>query len=52
VSLEAFEMKKLPLIGLIIGAIAAGFALLLRKKDEEPVTEDPGSAAGGAPPTA
>jgi hypothetical protein len=49
-------MKKLPLIGLVIGAIAAGFALLLRKKDEEPVgepvTEDPGSAAGGAPPTA
>ena len=25
-------MKKLPIIGLIIGAIAAGFALMKRKK--------------------
>jgi len=27
-------VKKLPLIGLIIGAIAAGFALMKRKKDQ------------------
>ena len=44
-------MKKLPVIGLIIGAIAAGFAFMRHKKAEEPVTEDSGSASGGAPPT-
>jgi hypothetical protein len=46
-------MKKLPLIGLIIGAVAAGFALMKRKKDQpdEPLTEDSSSASGGAPPT-
>ena len=31
-------MKKLPIIGLIIGAIAAAFALMKRKKAEEPET--------------
>ena len=29
-------MKKLPIIGLIIGAIAAGFAFMRKKKAEEP----------------
>jgi hypothetical protein len=43
-------LKKLPIIGLLIGAIAAIFALK-RKKGEQP-TEDAGSAESGAqPPT-
>jgi hypothetical protein len=43
-------LKKLPIIGLLIGAIAAIFAFK-RKKGEQP-TEDAGSAESGAqPPT-
>ena len=33
-------MKKLPLIGLVIGAIAAGFALMKRKQKNEVKPED------------
>jgi hypothetical protein len=33
-------MKKLPIIGLIIGVIAAGFALMKRKKSEPEPTQD------------
>jgi hypothetical protein len=39
-------MKKLPIIGLLIGAIAAIFAL--KRKKGEPPTEDSGSAESGA----
>ena len=43
-------MKKLPLIGLIIGAIAAGFALMKRKKAEpEPDMYDPNPPASANP---
>ncbi|HWO73998.1 MAG TPA: hypothetical protein VNN21_10615 [Dehalococcoidia bacterium] len=41
-------MKKLPLIGLILGAIAAFFAL--RRKKGTQSTGDTGSAESGAPP--
>jgi LPXTG-motif cell wall-anchored protein len=41
-------VKKLPIIGLLIGAVAAFFAM--RKKKEVSATEDTGSAAGGAGP--
>ena len=37
-------MKKLPIIGLIIGAIAAGFALMKRKKADGEQDHDHGSA--------
>jgi hypothetical protein len=41
-------MKKLPIIGLIIGAIAAGFAIMKRKKSEpEPETYNPPAANPG-----
>jgi hypothetical protein len=43
-------VKKLPIIGLLIGAIAAFFAMKKKKGAES--TEDTGSATGGAPPTA
>jgi hypothetical protein len=39
-------MKKLPIIGLIIGAIAAGFAIMKRKKQEP----EPGAAGDTNPP--
>jgi F0F1-type ATP synthase assembly protein I len=38
-------LKKLPIIGLIIGAIAAIFAV--KKKKGEAPTEDSGSASSG-----
>jgi hypothetical protein len=44
-------MKKLPIIGLVVGAIAAFFAMRKKKSGEQP-TEDSGSASSGAPPTA
>jgi hypothetical protein len=40
-------VKKLPVIGLVIGAVAAFFAM--RKKKAEQPTEDPNSASSGAP---
>jgi hypothetical protein len=40
-------VKKLPIIGLIIGAIAAGFAILKRKKQEPASDNDPETAMGG-----
>jgi hypothetical protein len=40
-------LKKLPLIGLLIGAVVAAFAFLKRKKGDDE-TEDSGSASGGA----
>jgi hypothetical protein len=43
-------VKKLPIIGLVIGAIAAFFAMRKKKSGEQP-TEDSGSASSGAPPT-
>ena len=44
-------MKKLPIIGLVIGAVAA-FLAMRKKKSDQPAelsTEDPGSASSGAP---
>lgn len=38
-------MKKIPIIGLLIGAVAAIFAL--KKKKGEAPTEDSGSASSG-----
>jgi hypothetical protein len=43
-------VKKLPVIGLIIGAVMAFFAMK-KRKSAEPPTEDSSSASGGAPPT-
>ncbi len=42
---EALFMKKLPIIGLLIGAVAALFAM--KKKKGEAPTEDTDSAASG-----
>jgi hypothetical protein len=40
-------VKKLPVIGLIIGAIAAAYALMRRKKgDETPEDMNPGQGPG------
>jgi hypothetical protein len=39
-------VKKLPIIGLLIGAVAAMFAMK-KKKGEEAPTEDTGSASSG-----
>ena len=40
-------MKKLPVIGLIIGAIAAAYALMRRKKSEpNPEDMNPGQGPG------
>jgi LPXTG-motif cell wall-anchored protein len=38
-------VKKLPIIGLLIGAVAAIFAM--KKKKEDAPTEDTGSASSG-----
>ena len=46
-------MKKLPIIGLIIGAIAAGFALMKRKKaDPQPDMYNPDPNTGDTTPPA
>ena len=37
---EALSVKKLPIIGLIIGAIAAGFAMMKRKKAGQQTPDD------------
>ncbi len=39
-------MKKIPIIGLLIGAVAAIFAMKKKKKGEAP-TEDTDSASSG-----
>jgi LPXTG-motif cell wall-anchored protein len=39
-------LKKIPIIGLLIGAVAALFAF--KRKKAEPPTEDSGSADSGA----
>jgi hypothetical protein len=44
-------MKKLPIIGLIIGAIAAGFAIMKRKKAEpEPDMYNPNPSSANPNP--
>jgi hypothetical protein len=43
---EAPLVKKLPIIGLIIGAIAAGWALMRRKKSQPDDDMAPGAGTG------
>ncbi len=40
-------MKKIPIIGLLIGAVAAIFAMKKKKKKGEAPTEDTDSASSG-----